>query len=189
MIKNKNENSSALNLKESSQATTNDSQENTSTSLPKSWKSAINSNNNINPAKTQSERQASSHAAANDSAQIPRLKPVRVIGNGAFGKYTTQTLTEIESANTFLNLYVGFVFEAFDLNRNMKVAVKRTQKAGNIVSREYEVMSLLKGDPNVVQLVEFFYSLDQKQRLIQNIVMEYCESSLEDQLRVAEKLK
>ena len=71
----------------------------------------------------------------------------------------------------------------------MKVAVKRTQKAGNVVSREYEVMSLLKGETNVVQLVEFFYSLDQKQRLIQNIVMEYCESSLEDQLRIAEKTK
>ena len=67
----------------------------------------------------------------------------------------------------------------------MKVAVKRTQKAGNVVSREYEVMSLLKGESNIVQLVEFFYSLDQKQRLIQNIVMEYCESSLEDQLRLA----
>ena len=52
------------------------------------------------------------------------------------------------------------MFEAFDLNRNMKVAVKRTQKAGNVVSREYEVMSLLKGETNVVQLVEFFYSLD-----------------------------
>ena len=65
----------------------------------------------------------------------------------------------------------------------MQVAVKRTQKAGNVVSREYEVMTLLKGSPNVVQLVEFFYSLDQKHRLIQNIVMEYCQSSLEDQLR------
>ena len=61
---------------------------------------------------------------------------------------------------------IGYVFEAYDENRNMKVAVKRTQKAGNIVSREFEVMSLLKGAPNVVQLVEFFYSLDEKERLI-----------------------
>jgi len=58
-------------------------------------------------------------------------------------------------------LPLGFVFEAFDENRDVKVAVKRTQKAGNIVSREYEVMTLLKGAPNVVQLLEFFYSLDQ----------------------------
>ena len=69
------------------------------------------------------------------------------------------------------------------------MAVKRTQKAGNIVSREYEVMTLLKGASNVVQLVDFFYSLDKKQRMIQNIVMEFCEGSLEDQLRRAEKSK
>ena len=78
---------------------------------------------------------------------------------------------------------LGFVFKAYDRNRNETVAIKRTQKAGNVVSREYEVMTLLRGSPNVIQLVDFFYSLDQKQRLIQNIVMEYCESSLEDQLR------
>ena len=77
----------------------------------------------------------------------------------------------------------GFVFEAFDNVRNMKVAIKRTNKAGNVVSREYEVMTLLRGEPNVIQLVDFFYSIDQKQRLIQNIVMEFCEGSLEDQLR------
>ena len=57
---------------------------------------------------------------------------------------------------------LGYVFEAYDLNRECKVALKRTQKAGNIVSREYEVLSLLKGAPNVVQLVDFFYSLDKK---------------------------
>ena len=44
----------------------------------------------------------------------------------------------------------GFVFEAYDQNRDMRVAIKRTQKAGNVVSREYEVMALLKGAPNVV---------------------------------------
>ena len=44
----------------------------------------------------------------------------------------------------------GFVFEAFDNVRNMKVAIKRTNKAGNVVSREYEVMTLLRGEPNVI---------------------------------------
>jgi len=59
---------------------------------------------------------------------IPKFTPVKVIGHGAF----------------------GFVFEAFDKNRNMKVAIKRTHKAGNVVSREYEVMALLKHEPNIV---------------------------------------
>lgn len=58
--------------------------------------------------------------------------------------------------------FLGFVFEAKDERTDMKVAIKRTQKAGNVVSREYEVMTLLKDAPNVIQLVEFFYSLDQK---------------------------
>ena len=40
-----------------------------------------------------------------------------------------------------------------------------------------------------MQLVEFFYSLDHQQRLIQNLVMEYCEESLEEKLRQAEKNK
>lgn len=77
---------------------------------------------------------------------VPLLKPIRVIGNGAFGKWLStlklSLLTEF--------LLLGFVFEAFDQNRDIKVAVKRTQKAGNIVSREYEVMTLLKGASNVV---------------------------------------
>ena len=51
-------------------------------------------------------------------------------------------------------------------NNNRKVALKRTQKAGNIVSREYEVLKLLEGAPNVVQLLDFFYSVDEKQRII-----------------------
>ena len=46
------------------------------------------------------------------------------------------------------------------------MALKRTMKVGNVVSREYEVLSLLIGAPNVVQLVDFFYTLDQRQRVI-----------------------
>mmetsp|Transcript_28752 Transcript_28752/g.38337 ORF Transcript_28752/g.38337 Transcript_28752/m.38337 type:complete len:91 (+) Transcript_28752:248-520(+) len=74
-----------------------------------------------------------------------------------------------------------------DENRGKKVAVKRTQKAGKIASREHEVMSMLKGAPNVVQLEDYFLTVDGRQRIIQNIVMEYCESSMEDRLRQAEK--
>lgn len=87
------------------------------------------------------------------------------------------------------NCGLGYVFEAIDTNRNCKVALKRTQKAGNIVSREYEVLSLLKGAPNVVQLLDFFYTVDARQRIIQNTVMEFCDCSLEDTLRQSEKTK
>jgi serine/threonine protein kinase len=69
------------------------------------------------------------------------------------------------------------------------VALKRTQKAGNVVSREYEILSMLKGSPNVIQLVNFFYSMSAQNKLIQNTVMEFCDCSLEDKLRYAEKQK
>jgi hypothetical protein len=34
----------------------------------------------------------------------------------------------------------GYVFKCYDLNRECMVALKRTQKAGMIVSREFEVL-------------------------------------------------
>ena len=58
---------------------------------------------------------------------------------------------------------------------------------GNKVSREFEVLTSLKDKPNTVQLVDFFYSVDSKDRLIQNSVFEFCEKSLEDVLKDYEK--
>ena len=84
------------------------------------------------------------------------MKPEKVIGNGAF----------------------GFVFEAYDENRKCKVAIKRTQKAGNMISREFEILDLLRGKPNIVQMVDFYYTEDEHHRMIQNTVLEYCEASL-----------
>jgi len=96
---------------------------------------------------------------------VPHVQPIRVIGNGAF----------------------GYVFEAYDFNRKEKVALKRTQKVGNVVSREYDVLCLLRGKPNVIQLLDFFYSVDKQQRIVQNTVLEFCDCSLEDKLKIAEK--
>ena len=90
-----------------------------------------------------------------------------------------------QNSQEFSN-YIGFVFEAFDNNRKCKVALKRTQKAGNIISREYEILRTLQGKPNVVQLLDFFYSVDAQQRIIQNAVFEFCDKSLEDILKELE---
>ena len=38
-------------------------------------------------------------------------------------------------------------------------------------------------------MLDFFYTTDMKSRLIQNLVMEFCDCSLEDKLRQAEKTK
>ena len=89
---------------------------------------------------------------------MPSLQPDKVIGHGAF----------------------GYVFKCYDNHRRCDVAVKRTQKAGKFVSREYEILHALKDTANIVQMLDFFYSHDSKQRLIQNTVLEFCDSSLED---------
>lgn len=63
----------------------------------------------------------------------------------------------------YLLTMLGFVFEALDKNRNnLRVAWKRTHKVSEKTSREQEVLTLLKGCKNVVQLVDFFYSKDQE---------------------------
>ncbi len=49
------------------------------------------------------------------------------------------------------------------------------------------MLQALKGKPNVVQLLDFFYTVDSKQRIIQNSVFEFCDRSLEDVVKSLEK--
>ena len=83
---------------------------------------------------------------------------------------------------------IGYVFKAADSATGVPVAIKRSQKVGSKVSREFEVLSELRGKPNLIQLVDFFYSLDSKERLIQNSVFEFCDKNLEDILKEMEKM-
>jgi len=109
--------------------------------------------------------------------QAPHYKDFKLLGNGAFG---------ISSSPSSIIL-IGYVFKAVESSTGRPVAIKRSQKVGSKVSREFEVLSELKGKPNVIQLIDFFYSLDTKERLIQNSVFEFCDKNLEDVLRDAEK--
>ena len=83
---------------------------------------------------------------------------------------TTRTLSLSEMVLSVIILtakcLTGFVFKAVESATGIPVAIKRSQKVGNKVSREFEVLSELRGKPNVIQLVDFFYSLDTKERLI-----------------------
>ena len=76
----------------------------------------------------------------------------------------------------------GHVFEVTDVRNNKKVALKRMIKTSQKISREYEILQILHGCENVIQLEDFFYSLNYKGDLIQNFVFEYCQSNLEDVL-------
>lgn len=75
------------------------------------------------------------------------------------------------------------MFKAVESATGTPVAIKRSQKVGNKVSREFEVLTALKGKPNIIQLVDFFYSVDTKERLIQNSVFEFCDMSLEEVIK------
>jgi len=75
------------------------------------------------------------------------------------------------------------VFKATETATGRDVAIKRSQKVGNKISREFEVLTALQGKPNVIQLLDFFYTVDTKDRLIQNAVFEFCHESLEDVLK------
>ena len=44
------------------------------------------------------------------------------------------------------------MFEAEDRLTSKKVALKRIEKVGNQLSREYEILHMIKGVPNVVQI-------------------------------------
>ena len=59
------------------------------------------------------------------------------------------------------------------------MALKRTHRVSLKTSREQEMLTLLKESENVVNLVDNYYTTDQQQRIIQNSLLELCESSFE----------
>ena len=85
------------------------------------------------------------------TAKYVNLEARRILGQGSFGKF-----------NSFLfiltALFIGFVFEAVDKDSGQIVAVKRTMKAGEFVSREFQVLDKLQNCENVVRLLNIYYS-------------------------------
>jgi len=86
------------------------------------------------------------------------LEPRRIIGSGSF----------------------GYVFEAYDKTHKQIVAVKRTTKAGEYVSREFEVLDKLKDCKNVVKMLDIYYSKNEEGKTAQNIIFEFCKFNLEE---------
>ena len=70
-------------------------------------------------------------------APIPNYEITKVIGSGSF----------------------GYVFEAWDHMNQRKVALKRIEKVGNQLSREYEILFELKNCDHVVKILvaDFIY--------------------------------
>ena len=61
---------------------------------------------------------------------------------------------------------IGYVFEAIDPHTGESVAIKRTSKSGEYVSREFEVLDRLRGCENVVQLLNIYYSKNEEGKVV-----------------------
>lgn len=81
------------------------------------------------------------------------------------------------------------MFEAFDTVANRKVAIKRTTKAGEFISREFEVLEKLRQCENCIQMLDIYYSKGEDGKNIQNLVFEYCSQNLEDMIQKHKELQ
>jgi len=68
------------------------------------------------------------------------------------------------------------------------VALKRTTKAGEYVSREYEVLEMLKECENCVRVLDIFYTKSDNGKMAQNLVFEYCTDNLESMIQAEKKV-
>ena len=84
-------------------------------------------------------------------------------------------------------LLVGYVFEAIDPHTGESVAIKRTSKSGEYVSREFEVLDRLRGCQKVVQLLNIYYSKNEEGKVVQNLVFEFCSQNLEEVIQMAKE--
>ena len=67
------------------------------------------------------------------------------------------------------------------------MAIKRTTKAGEYVSREFEVLEKLRNCKNCIQMLDIYYSKTDDGKRIQNIVFEYCSQDLEEVIKKAKE--
>ncbi|GAB68826.1 protein kinase domain containing protein [Plasmodium cynomolgi strain B] len=90
-----------------------------------------------------------------------KYKLVKLIGKGTFGK----------------------VYYAIDLCTQEPVAIKRSPKWRNKVSREVDLLQKMQHSENIVNLKSIFYTTTEKGFRIQNIVFKYMTYSLGKYIR------
>ena len=100
-----------------------------------------------------------------NSESAPNYIPVSMLGSGTFGNLD--------------RINLGYVFEAYDLENDRKIAVKRVRKAERKVSREYQILTAIKGHKRCVELLDIFYTMGDDNKLTQNFVFEFIPNSLE----------
>ena len=98
---------------------------------------------------------------------LPEIKPLKLKGSGSF----------------------GYVIESFIRTHKNKTAIKRTRKAGNDLSREIEILSLITKCKYVVRLVDMYYIVDNNTKIIQNLLFEDVPISLDKYIKSIKKNK
>ena len=88
------------------------------------------------------------------------------------------TVRDYEAISSISSGELGYVVEANDRINDKRVAIKRTHKVSKILSREYEILSKLKDCEHIIKLLDTFYTIDDKGKIIQNLVLEYGKCSL-----------
>ena len=58
--------------------------------------------------------------------------------------------------------------------------MKRTTKAGEYVSREFEVLDKLRECKNVIKMLDIYYSKNEEGKTAQNLIFEFCSTNLEE---------
>eukprot|EP00741_Cyanophora_paradoxa_P001427 tig00000489_g1379.t1 len=94
-----------------------------------------------------------------DGIQRPTAAPCD-LGSLAARAPSNYRITKLLGSGTF-----GSVFEAYDEN-GRKVALKRVPKWGELASREMKVLGRVAGHPNVIQLLDAFYTVADGDRSI-----------------------
>lgn len=83
----------------------------------------------------------------------------------------------------------GYVFEVTEKKSGKKFAIKRIIKSSKKLSREFCLSKMLKNEKHIVNLEKCFFSKNNKNKLIQNFVFEFCDENLEDILTKIKKKK
>ncbi|ETW17174.1 CMGC/GSK protein kinase [Plasmodium falciparum Santa Lucia] len=97
----------------------------------------------------------------------PKYKLMKLIGKGTFGK----------------------VYSAIDMSTQEAVAIKRSPKWRNKVSREVDLLKKMNGSTNIVKIKSVFYTTTKKGYRIQNIVFKYMTYSLGRYIRMKKQEK
>ncbi|SBS92946.1 protein kinase, putative [Plasmodium malariae] len=104
---------------------------------------------------------------ANSKNVQPKYKLEKLIGKGTFGK----------------------VYYAIDLSTQEAVAIKRSPKWRNKVSREVHLLRKMRYSTNIINIKSIFYTFTEKGFIIQNIVFKHMTYSLGKYIRLKKQEK